>query len=106
MVNTDKKEEGFVKVPNSIYDALLSQRLSPAQEKAVLYIIRKTFGFRKNEDAISIRKMASDTGFSRRGMVNAVHDLEKMGIITLGEIVQGKPTHMMINDPKYWDRNL
>ena len=105
MGNTDK-QEGFVKVPNEIYDAILAQKLSISQETAVLYIIRKTYGFRKREDAISIRKMASDTGYARETMARAVHDREKMGIVKLGEVVPGKPTHMTILDPKNWNRNL
>ena len=105
MGNTDN-QEGFVKVPNEIYDAILAQKLSISQERAILYVIRKTCGFRKTEDAISISKMASETGFSRRAMVNAVHDLEKMGIIKLGEVISGRPTHMMIREPKNWDQNL
>lgn len=106
MGNTDRKEDGFTKIPHRIYDAVLAQKLSASQEKAVLYIIRKTYGFHKSEDAISISKMASDTGFTRKTMVNAIHDLEKMGIVRLGEIVSGRPTHMMLNDPSKWDRNL
>lgn len=106
MGNTDKEKDGFTKIPHKIYDAVLSQKLNVTQEKAVLYIIRKTYGFHKSEDAISISKMASDTGFSRRAMVNAVHELEKMGIIKLGEIVSGRPTHMMLNDPSKWGCNL
>ena len=106
MGNTDKNGDGFTRVPNEIYSAVLAQKLSISQERALLYIIRKTYGFRKTEDAISISKMASDTGFNRRTMINAVHYLEKMGIIKLGEIVSGRPTHMMVTDPKNWKRNL
>ena len=105
MGNTDK-QEGFVKVPNEIYDAILAQKLSISQVKAVMYIIRKTHGFRKQEDVISISKMATETGFARETMVRTIHDLEKMGVVKLGEVVSGRPTHMMVLNPKNWGQNL
>lgn len=105
MGNTDKKEQGFTRVPNELYDAVLSQRLTATQERALLYIIRKTCGFQKREDKISISKMARETGFSRRAMINAVHDLTKMGIIKCGTVTSGTPTYMTINHPSYWDRD-
>lgn len=102
MANTDN----YTKFPNILYDAMLSQRLSITQERALLYIIRKTYGFNKPDDRISISRMAEDTGFTRRSLVNAVHDLEKMGIIKLGTIKPGKATYMNVTDPSYWDQNL
>ena len=103
MANTDNS---FTKVPNSLYDAILSQKLSITQERALLYIIRKTYGFNKPDDMISISRMAEETGFTRRAMVNAVHDLEKMGIIKLGTTRPGRPTYMNVLKPSYWDKNL
>lgn len=105
MANTDK-EKGFTRIPNELYDALLCQKLSRAQLCAVLYIIRKTYGFQKTEDSISIKKMASDTGYSRQSMLNVINDLEKMGIIKIGFKVAGRPANMYVTDPKNWDQNL
>lgn len=101
-MNTAK--DGFIRFPHKLYDAILRQRLSISQEKALLYIIRKTVGFNKRSDRISISRMASVTGFERRTMINAVHDLEKMGIIRLGQIRPGKATEMELLTPDYWDQ--
>ena len=103
MANTDNS---FTKVPNSLYDAILSQKLSITQERALLYIIRKTYGFNKPDDQISINKMAEDTGFTRQAMMNAVRDLEKMGIIKRGSRRNGMPYYMNVLDPTFWDTNL
>ena len=102
MANTDN----FTKFPNALYDAILGQKLSITQERALLYIVRKTYGYNKADDRISIRRMAEETGFTRRAMINAVHDLEKMGIIKLGTIRPGKATYMNVLDPSYWDKDL
>ena len=105
MASTDK-ERGFTRIPNELYDAMLSQKLSITQERALLYVIRKTYGFNKREDMISISRMAEETGYSRRAMINAVHDLEKMGILKLQKTRSGLPTYMSVNDLSFWDRDL
>lgn len=102
----ESTDNSFTKIPNKLYDAILSQRLSPTQERALLYIIRKTYGFHKTDDRVSIRRMAEETGYTRQAMSNAVHDLEQMGIIKLGSIKSGCPTYMNVRDPSYWDQNL
>ena len=101
-----KNKEPFVEFPRDLYDALLEQRLSITQERAFLYIIRKTYGFHKTEDKISISRMAEETGFSRRAMINAVQDLTKMGMVKCGTKTKGQPTYMHVLPPSYWDRNL
>lgn len=103
MASTDK-DTGFTRFPNNLFDAVLAQRLTVTQERALLYIVRKTYGFGKIEDIISIKRMAEETGFTRRAMVGAVHDLEKMGIVKCGSKKSGRPTRMTILDPSYWDR--
>jgi len=105
VANTDKKE-GFTKIPNDILDAIIRQKLSATQERALLYIIRKTYGYNKDDDRISIKRMAEETGYSRRAMIGAVHDLYKMGIVQMGSIRSGTPTYMSVRSPSFWDCNL
>ena len=105
MGSTDK-ESGYVKFQNELYDAVLRQPLRITQLKAVLYIIRKTVGFNKPEDRISITKMAEEVGCSRRAMINAVHDLNRMWIIEMGRVTPGRTTAMKINDPSRWDQGM
>ena len=101
-----KNKEPFVEFPRDLYDALLEQRLSITQERAFLYIIRKTYGFHKTEDKISISRMAEETGFSRRAMSGAVHDLIKMGMVKTGTPANGQPSYLHALPPSYWDRTL
>lgn len=101
-----KNKEPFVEFPRDLYDALLEQRLSITQERAFLYIIRKTYGFHKIEDKISISRMAAETGYSRRAMSGAVHDLVKMGMVKCGTATNGQPTYMHALPPSYWGKTL
>lgn len=103
MGSTDKGN--FTKIPNEILEAVLRQPLRITQLKAVLYIIRKTYGYQKQDDRISISMMAREAGCSRRAMVNAIHDLIKMGIVKVGPSGSGQVKSMMITDIKFWDRD-
>ena len=79
-------------VPDEVFDALLPQ-LSEAELKVLLYIIRRTLGFGKNSDDISLSQIESGivkkdgnrldhgTGLSRRSVIDAIESLVSQGII-------------------------
>jgi len=73
----------FTKISNELLEALCRVSLSKAEYKAVLYIIRKTVGWNKQADRISISKMADDVGMPRRTMIRAVRGLEDKNIISV-----------------------
>src|SRR5919106_799613 len=59
--NNRKEFKGFyvpnsTQVPDTLFDELLSE-LSGAELKVVLYIIRRTFGFKRQTDTISISQL-------------------------------------------------
>lgn len=83
----------YTQVPDVIFDELL-HILSGAEIKVLLYIIRRTFGFKKASDDISLNQMLN--GIVRKGgerldsgcgiknktsLSQALQSLEKMGII-------------------------
>jgi len=103
MGSTDKGN--FTQVPNDVLEAVLRQPLRITQLKAVLYIIRKTYGYQKKDDRISISMMARETGTSRRAMINAIHSLVKMGIVKIGPSNPWQIKSMMIADVKCWDKD-
>jgi phage replication O-like protein O len=81
-------------IPNEVFDTLLPS-LSGGELKVLLYICRRTFGFRKDSDSISLTQIAhgittkagrvldQGTGLSKRHVINALKALEKRNIITL-----------------------
>jgi phage replication O-like protein O len=81
-------------IPNEVFDTLMS-RLSGGELKVLLYICRRTFGFRKDSDSISLTQIAQGittkagrvldqgTGLSKRHVINALKALEKRNIITV-----------------------
>lgn len=73
---------------------------------ALLYIIRKTYGWGKHLDQISITRMAKETGFGRSTVVGALNDLVKLNVIQVEIVGPGAPKEMRVLDPAEWDRPL
>ena len=83
--------------PDEIFDRFLHD-LTHSELKVILYIIRRTYGFRKSSDRISLKQITDGlvtrggkrldhgTGLSRRGAISAVQSLEKKGLITVKRV--------------------
>jgi Bacteriophage replication protein O len=79
-------------VPDEVFDVLMPQ-LSGAELKVLLYICRRTFGFKKESDTISLHQIAAGiktrdgrvldggTGLCKRHVIRALKALEKKNII-------------------------
>jgi hypothetical protein len=79
-------------VPDEVFDVLMPQ-LSGAELKVLLYICRRTFGFKKESDNISLQQIATGittrdgrvldrgTGLCLTSITNAVSSLEQKEII-------------------------
>lgn len=82
----------YTQVPDELFDTLMPH-LSGAELKVLLYIIRRTFGFKKPCDAISLSQMVSGirtregavldegTGLGKSSVARALNSLEKKQII-------------------------
>jgi hypothetical protein len=94
---TQVKFQGFqfpttTPVPDEVFDLLMPQ-LSGAELKVLLYICRRTFGFKKAADNISLNQIATGittrdgrvldrgTGLCKAAVVTAVTSLAEKGII-------------------------
>jgi len=70
----------FTPFPNQLLDELLSV-LTPPQWKVVSFLARKTFGWAKRADRISLRQIVTGTGLSRRAVIAAVQALEAARVV-------------------------
>lgn len=101
------KDKGFTQIPNKILEALYEQRLSPLHYQVLLYVIRKTYGYKgKIWDTIAISKMARDIHRRRCKVSVAVGDLEKMNIIEVVRTASRKGHEMRIKDPSEWEKSV
>jgi hypothetical protein len=81
-------------VPDQIFDELLP-RLSGAELKVLLYICRRTFGFKKRKDSVSLDQIANGirtksgkvldngTGLSRRHIQRVLKSLEEKNVVRI-----------------------
>ena len=70
----------FTQVPNTLFDELLPE-LGLGELKVLLYIMRRTFGFHKDADRISLHQIEAGTGLSRKSISAAVASLEEQGMV-------------------------
>jgi phage replication O-like protein O len=70
----------YTQVPNDLFDLLLPD-LGLAELKVLLYIMRQTFGFHKDADAISLSQLEQGTGLSRKSIAPAVASLVERGMV-------------------------
>src|ERR687884_377938 len=80
-------------VPDDVFD-LLAPQLTEAELRVLLYIIRRTFGFKRDSDNISLKQMVEGirtkdgrildrgAGISKPAATKAVKGLVEKGIIT------------------------
>ena len=83
--------------PDDLFDLFLCI-LTHAELKVLLYIIRRTYGFKKSSDRISLKQICkgivtktgkrldSGTGLSRQGAITAVKSLEERGLIIVERV--------------------
>ena len=81
-------------IPDEFFD-LLAVQLSEAELRVLLYIMRRTFGFKKTSDAISLSQLTDGirkrdgsvldhgTGLSKPSVLKAVSGLQAKGIIAI-----------------------
>ncbi len=74
-------EDGYTRVANEILEALISHRLSGQEYQVVLLIIRKTFGFGKLCDLISMGQIAAATGINRAKVASLLKGLYAKNIL-------------------------
>ncbi len=82
----------FTQVPDELFDVLMPQ-LSDAELRVLLYIVRRTFGFKRDRDAISLSQMVSGittreglvldrgTGLSKATVARGLAGLREKGVI-------------------------
>src|SRR6476646_3924813 len=103
----------YTPVPDQLLDEHLSL-LSGAELKVVLYICRRTFGFKRDSDNISLnqmlhgivthdgRRMDSGTGLSKPALINALKSLADKNIL----VAQQRSSAEKGNEPTNYRLNI
>jgi len=78
-------EDGYVKIANEIMEALATIRI-PGEARQVLDVIfRKTYGWNKKKDKISLSQFYKATGIKKPSIIRAIKTLSTMNLIIVSE---------------------
>ncbi len=95
-----RMNEGFVQVPNAVFDAIFSTDLSPNELKVLLAVVRKTAGFGKVEDDMTISSIAKLIGVHRPDASVAYNALVQRSILSARKGKYGQITSVC--EPSAW----
>jgi len=76
----------YTRIPNDIIEAM--PKLGNAELRVLLAIARKTYGWQKECDVISVSQLAKMTGLTSRNTQNAVVTLLEKGLITREDVLR------------------
>jgi len=76
-------ENGFIRIANELFDALMRYSPGRTEHQVLFAIIRLTYGWNKKEGKISISRLQKLTGKSRRMIIYALKNLESKNMVTI-----------------------
>jgi phage replication O-like protein O len=78
-----QKENGYTQIANEIMEALAKTAIGNSNAQVLWAIIRKTYGWNKKKDKISISQLQKMTNCSRRTIIYALQNLETKKMIII-----------------------
>lgn len=95
MENTPQLENGYTPIANEILEKLSKINLTAYQYRVLFYIFRKTYGYHKKEDWISISQIVEATGLKQSHVSRTKKELVNKNILYT-------PTGIKISFQKDW----
>jgi len=81
-----QKENGYIPVANELGEALAKQHFTSNEWRVLWVVWRKTYGWNKKEDAISLTQFEAMTGLSRQSVIESLKGLVgKKGLEVVGK---------------------
>lgn len=80
-MSSPQLENGFIRISTELWDAICKLRIPGECRQVFDFIIRKTYGWNKKEDAISLSQFVSGTGIIKTHIQRSIKKLEDMNLI-------------------------
>ena len=74
-------KNGYIAIANELWEALIAAKLNAREWNLIAVIIRKTYGWQKYEDKISLSQFEKMTGIARNKIGGIINGLIKRNII-------------------------
>jgi len=76
-------EDGYTRISNEIMEALMKFNLSAYESRVLWFIFRKTYGFKKKADWITLSQFSKAIGLDRRNVHRSIKKLLAKNIIVV-----------------------
>lgn len=86
-------ENGYTRIANEIIEALAKLKLTPYEWRVLMVILRKTFGYGKPEDAISLSQFKNVTNIQTQHIHRTLISLINKGVIRCNGIIKVQTHH-------------
>lgn len=96
--NQVDKKDGHIQIPNKLWDAYCGFRIPGEVRQVIDTVIRKTYGWHKQEDQISLDQFVEITGLKKPHIIRA----KKMAIIHKLITQKGNGSLSLNKDPGEW----
>ena len=92
----------YIKISNDIWDALLKYNINGESRRILDFIIRKTYGFNKKTDIISLSQFTKATGINRRNVQRCVKKLINRKMVASKQTLGGEVSYCFNKDFDTW----
>lgn len=98
-------EDGFTAIANELLEALCRIRIPGESTQVFLTILRKTYGYKKVVDQISLSQFVASTGMKKPNICRALKQLETLNVIKIDKLVDqnDNTSRVMYRINKYYD---
>lgn len=97
-----QKENGFTPIANEILDRLVNIPLLGSEFQVLFFIIRKTYGYHKKEDRISLTQFEKGTGLSRPTVVKTLKNLMVRNMVVKIYLPDENKGYSFVKDYDKW----
>ncbi len=91
-------EDGYIRIANELYDAILQFPFTKRELLVLLAVIRKTYGFGKKSDDITLSQLSDMTGLDSADCSKTLKDLATIKVLAkrqgqYGQVIEIKKNH-------------
>lgn len=98
-------ENGYTKIANEILEKLVNTPLLGSEFQVTLFVIRKTYGFNKKHDIISLTQFEKGTGLSRPTIIKTLKNLMARNIVRNIKLPKNKIAYRFNKNYDMWTVN-
>lgn len=97
-----QKENGYTAIANEILERVVHTSLLGSEFQVILFVIRKTYGYQKKSDIISLTQFEKGTGLSRPTVVKTIKNLMSRKILVKIYLPDKKISFSFNKDYENW----